>query len=170
MLKHRTFLISFLALQLMGCAEHSSTGGIAPKLNGNETLNGEEQRVPPQFLNSQKWAVDIVDRYQLGNSIPEDNLTDELRVYLAHSAQWKKVLEEAPVVRAKGRLYEGGLEVGILADTSAGTLVINSSYFREQLLSNEETVVLIIHEAGHLVGIQDHALLDKIGNQLVGLR
>ncbi len=122
--------------------------------NGGDTYYSQMQESFSVAAESMKQARSL-------SGLPE-NLN---QVYLAHREGWIKRLESHPqIVESDKPLLVDGSEKAAVADVNAGSVELNILYWESRPVSMVQSIVLAIHEAGHLENIPlTHRELDQIG-------
>jgi hypothetical protein len=122
--------------------------------NGGDTYYSQMQE-------SFAVAAEAMKKTQTLSDLPA-NLN---QVFLTHKESWIKRLESRPqIVESTKPLLVDGLEKAAVADVNAQRIELNVPYWESRPVSMVQSIVLAIHEAGHLENIPlTHRELDQIG-------
>lgn len=93
---------------------------------------------------------------------------DLIKLYSDHRAQWTEALSSFNARWVGIPLYENEGNVrqlkAAIASPSSKSVDFSAAFVRAFGLSAREAFVLVIHETGHILGVKDHDLLDRMGN------
>lgn len=77
---------------------------------------------------------------------------------------WIQAVKNFELSSSLKRLFEDdGTERAAYAYPRENRIELNLPYLRQVHVSVQELFVLLVHETGHLIGIKDHDLLDRVG-------
>ncbi|MBL7670026.1 MAG: hypothetical protein JNM39_06040 [Bdellovibrionaceae bacterium] len=155
----------FLLFTLLTIVGHFSLGKPANRRSADSAKTGASATYIAQLEESYLIAAELMKKT---NSL--DEVSDKLRSEYHHNrTKWINLLKSGPpVVSSSRRLYVGELEKAALADEARRSIVLNIPYWKEHPLTMVQSVILAVHESGHLLSLPiSHEELDEIGFSLI---
>jgi predicted Zn-dependent protease len=133
---------------------------------GHETGNGGDSHIS-RYLLAQHIAQVTTNR--TSEAKVKQLFTDlELeKVTLKYIKKWPQAISELEFEEVDEMLYENNKEKAAIHVDHSSRVLISKAYFEKHTLSLDEVITIVIHEAGHKLGISNHKSLDYIGMTFV---
>lgn len=162
-MKHRNQTLSLLLFTLLTAVSHFAFGQTAGRSGGSGT--GGADTYLPQLRESYLIAAQLMANTNTLKGVPEIIKT----TYKEHRSAWISRLKSNPsTIPSETRLFVDKVEKAATADSSKGIIELNKPYWDEHPLTMVQSVVLAVHETGHLINIPlKHKELDEIGFVLI---